>query len=160
MTTMDDAGRTLDATERTFLATARRAILATTAPNGRARLVPICFVLADTEDRTGTPVVYTPLDEKPKRAADPRSLARVRDILARPEVTLLVDRWDEDWSQLAWLRCDGTAALLDPGSEEHAAAVSELRQKYSQYAGHHLEERPLISVVIERATSWGALDVG
>ena len=33
------------------------------------------------------------LDEKRKRVSDPHRLARVRDLLARPQVTLLVDRY-------------------------------------------------------------------
>ena len=61
--------------ERTFLATARRAVLGTIAPDGRPRLVPICFVLALDE-----PVLYSPLDDKPKRNDDPLALARIRDI--------------------------------------------------------------------------------
>jgi uncharacterized pyridoxamine 5'-phosphate oxidase family protein len=48
----------LTAGERVFLAEARRAVLATIAPDGRPRLVPICFVLDP-----GRPILYTPLDE-------------------------------------------------------------------------------------------------
>ena len=132
---------------------ARRAILATLDPHGRPRLVPVCFALLD--DETGTPVLYTPLDEKPKQVTDPRELARVRDILARPEVTILVDRWDEDWSRLAWVRMFGTALLLERGTAEHEGAVQTLRVKYPQYAGHSLETRPLIRVPIHRITAWG-----
>ena len=83
-------------------------MLATIAPDGRPRLVPICFVLDPVR-----PVLYTPLDEKPKRSRT-SPLARVRDILADPRVTVLVDRWDEDWEQLAWVRCHGHATLLEP----------------------------------------------
>ena len=60
-------------------------------------------------------------------------LARVRDMLARPAVTLLVDRWDEDWSRLGWVRIDGRAAIVEPGPG-HAAAIDALRAKYPQYA--------------------------
>ncbi len=143
---------TLSPTERALLVEARRAVLATIAPGGRPRLVPICFVV-DPE----RPVVYTPLDDKPKRVDDVRELARVRDILERPAVTLLVDRWDEDWSRLAWLRLGGTAALLEPGADpdEHAGATAALRMKYPQYAGHRLEARPLIRIGIADVTSWG-----
>ena len=65
----------------------------------------------------------SPLDEKPKRSADPHDLARVRDVLARPAVSLLVHRWDEDWSRLGWVRLDGLAdsSTSAPG---HAAAVA------------------------------------
>lgn len=124
-------------------------------PDGRPRLVPICFSLDDAR-----PLLYTPIDDKPKRSEDPRALARVRDILADPRVTVLVDRWDEDWTRLAWVRTDGRAVLLDPvsGAEEHATVVAALRTRYPQYEAHRLEARPLIRIEIERATSWGLPD--
>jgi PPOX class probable F420-dependent enzyme len=152
----------LTPTERAFLAAARTATLATRpadAADGAARLVPVCFVALDPDPATTR--VYTPLDDKPKRTADPRALARVRDILADPRVTLLVDRWDEDWSHLGWLRFDGRATLLEPGAPataiEHRRAVEALRAKYPQYAGHALETRPVIAVTIVRVSSWGDL---
>ncbi len=139
--------------ERSFLASARRAVLATIGPDGRPRLVPICFVVDDER-----PVLHTPLDDKPKRDDDPLTLARVRDIRADPRSTVLVDRWDEDWNGLAWLRCHGRATILEPGAAEHASAVVALRAKYRQYAAHRLETRPIIRIEIERVTSWGLPD--
>ena len=70
-----------------------------------------------------------------------------------------MDRWDEDWTRLAWLRAEGTAELLGPGRDgpEHASAVAALRDRYPQYASHRLEERPLIRITIERVTEWGAV---
>lgn len=133
----------LDPVERAFLAAARTAILATIDPTCRPRLVPICFVL-----------VLSPLDEKPKTTDDPRSLARVRDILERPEVELLVHRWDEDWSRLAWLRVDGRGRLVEPGAVADGT-LAALRAKYPQYATHRLEERPLLAIEIERTRAWG-----
>ena len=138
--------------QRAFLEGARRAVMATEAPNGRPRLVPICFVL----DPDG-PVLYTPLDDKPKRSDDRLALARIQDIAARPAVTILADRWDEDWSRLAWLRCDGRAWLLPPPGPGHAAAVAALREKYPRYASHDIGSRPLIAVTIERSVGWGDL---
>ena len=101
----------LDPRELAFLVAARRAILATIDPDGRPRLVPVCFIV-DAVDRVR---IITPLDDKPKATDDKRALARVRDIRARPQVSILVERWDEDWSRLAWLRLDGRAMLLEPG---------------------------------------------
>jgi PPOX class probable F420-dependent enzyme len=148
----------LSALEHAFLVGARTAVLATIDEGGLPRLVPVCFVVTD-EPR---PIVYTPLDDKPKRAGDPHELARVRDIAARPRVTLLVDRWAEDWNRLGWLRLSGHAGLLEPGEEtsaaERAAAAAALREKYPQYASHRLEERPLIRIVIERSRSWGNVE--
>jgi PPOX class probable F420-dependent enzyme len=154
----------LDDRSRAFLTNARTATLATTAPSGRPRLVPICFVVG-ADDPAGRVRLYSPLDEKPKTATDPHALARVRDILARPEATLLVDRWSEDWNQLAWLRLETSADLLEPRGRagiddhgsEHASAVAALRAKYPQYAAHRLEERPVLRFTLERMISWGAL---
>ena len=151
----------LSPAERRFLAEARRAVLATIGPDDLPRLVPICYVLSEATDPRGRPILYTPIDEKPKQSADPHRLARVRDLLILPEVTLLVDRWDEDWSRLAWLRLHGTGEILEPQPherEEHAAAVAALRAKYPQYASHRLEERPIIRIVGARFRSWGAIE--
>jgi PPOX class probable F420-dependent enzyme len=103
--------------------------------------------------------VYSALDDKPKSVADPRALARVRDIAERPRVTLLVDRWSEDWTQLAWVRIEGSATLLEPtgtAALEHARAVGLLRARYPQYATHNLETRPMIRVAVERVSGWAA----
>jgi PPOX class probable F420-dependent enzyme len=132
-----------------FIARARTATLGTIAEDGRPRLVPICFVL-DGE------VLLTPIDEKPKETIDPRQLARIRDIERRADVTVLVDRWNEDWDRLAWLRIDGRAAIAEDPAER-ARAIAALRAKHPQYAGHDLESRPLIRIAIERVRSWGDL---
>ncbi|MGH2498521.1 MAG: pyridoxamine 5'-phosphate oxidase family protein, partial [Candidatus Limnocylindria bacterium] len=54
-----------------LLERARVAHLATADRGGRPHVVPIVFVWSD-------PVLYTPLDRKPKRARDPRALRRAR----------------------------------------------------------------------------------
>jgi PPOX class probable F420-dependent enzyme len=99
--------------------------------------------------------VWSPLDEKPKTVGDPRDLARVRDIAERPGVTLLVDRWSEDWTELAWLRLRGRAELVEPAGIP-TAIVAELRDRYPQYVGHDLEARPMLRIVVERAVRWAA----
>jgi len=141
--------------DRAFLDAARTATLATIDPDGRARLVPICFVIAD---EGGAAVLWSPIDEKPKRPGDPRSLARVRDILARPDVTLLVDRWSEDWSGLGWLRIAGRGALLEPAPEDGtlATVIAALRTKYPPYGEHDLERRPMLRIAIESVVRWAA----
>jgi PPOX class probable F420-dependent enzyme len=133
----------------TFIARARSATLGTIADDGRPRLVPICFVLDGD-------VLFTPIDEKPKNATDPRQLARIRDIERRADVTVLVDRWDEDWQHLAWLRIDGRASLAEDPADR-ARTIAALRAKYPQYTGHDLERRPLIRIGIDQVRSWGDL---
>jgi PPOX class probable F420-dependent enzyme len=139
----------LSADERELVSVARTAILATSGPGGHPRLVPICFILEGD-------VVLSPLDEKPKAVDDPRTLARVRDIDAQPRVALLVQRWDEDWSRLAWVRLHGMASVLEPGDPEHGAALVPLRSKYPQYVTQAIDRRPMIRVGLDRASSWAA----
>ena len=146
----------LEPADRELLARARRAVLGTIGPTGRPRLVPVCYWLAEEPDKAGRPLVYTPLDEKPKASLDPSTLARVRDIQVRPAVSLLLDRWDEDWSRLAWLRLDGEAALVESRAGEAAAARAGLRDRYRQCREQALEDRPLIRIAVERITRWSA----
>jgi len=146
----------LTETQHAFVVAARRAVLVTLAPDGRPRPIPICHAL----DRDGT-VLWTPIDAKPKASDDPLRLARVRDVLARPRVSVLVDRWTEDWAGLAWVRLDGSAVVLPaPGPQEergeHDRAVAGLRDRYAPYRDHDLASRPLIRITVERVTEWHA----
>ena len=106
------------------------------------------------------PILYVAIDDKPKRVSDPRRLARIRDIAADPRVSVLVDRWDETWSRLAWLRCEGRAVLLEPDAEteaERTMAIAALRERYPAYVGHDLEGALLLRIEIVRTRSWGDL---
>lgn len=145
----------LTAGDRAFLEVARTATLATIDAEGRPRLVPICFVVAGAVD---DPILWSPLDEKPKRSGDPRSLARVRDILARPDVTLLVDHWSEAWSELRWLRVVGRAALVEPDPADTTVrdVIAALRAKYPPYLEHDLERRPMLRIAMESVVRWSA----
>jgi PPOX class probable F420-dependent enzyme len=119
--------------------------------------VPCCFAIG-FED--GALVIDTPIDDKPKTTSDPGRLARVRDIRRDPRASLLVDRWDEDWTRLAWVRVVGTARLLVPWSPRdtsaHASAIEALRSRYPQYREHRLEIQPVIRISVERMTGWDA----
>ena len=156
---MDSVLTPLSEVERQLLDAARRATLATIAPDGRPRLVPVCFALGpgdgDGDDAGAGQSLWIPLDGKPKRGDDPRALARVRDILDRPSVTVLVDRWSEDWSELAWLRIDGVARLVE-ARDVPPAVVDALVARYPQYATHDLPHRPAICVAAGGWTSWSA----
>ncbi len=109
----------LEPGQRALLDEARRATLATIGPDGRPRLVPCCFAL--DRGRRWPWWSTRPSTTSPSARAIRRSLARVRDIERDPRVTLLVDRWDEDWTRLAWLRLDGIARLISPEDERRRA---------------------------------------
>jgi PPOX class probable F420-dependent enzyme len=142
--------RVLTPEETAFLVRQRVARLATADASGQPYAVPVCF--------SYTPgAVYIALDEKPKDVP-PTRLKRVRNILENPAVALIADRYSEDWDLLAYLMVRGRAELLEPNTQEHAAAVRLLRGKYHQYADMRIEENPIIAIRPERAASWGALD--
>ena len=102
-----------------------------TLAHGTPRLVPIVF--AWHAER-----IWSPIDSKRKRGGDPRSLARVEDVLRDPRVCVLLDHYEADWSRLWWLRLDGEAEVVSagaPGSDPLLdGAAAALRAKYPQYA--------------------------
>jgi PPOX class probable F420-dependent enzyme len=134
------------AAELAFLLDARVARLATADAAGRPHVVPVCFAVLED-------AIYTPLDEKPKRVVD-RRLQRVRNIGANPSVCLLVDRYSDDWNELAWLQVRAHAVLVDPGELWHAPALAALRVRYPQYRHMALEQRPVLRLLVDRVVSW------
>lgn len=126
---------------------ARVARLATVAADGRPRVVPFTFVL------TGD-TVYSAVDDKPKRT---QRLARLVDVETNPEVALLVDHYDDDWSLLWWVRMRGPARVLRAESEEERhereRALDLLAAKYEQYRGRR-PSGPVLAVDVEEWRGW------
>lgn len=135
--------RPLEPWEAALVESARVARLATIAPDGPPHLVPVCFAWFEG-------IFAIAVDEKPKRAG---TLARVRNIERDPRVTLLIDRYDENWSNLAWLRIEGEAGVRDRG-DTRPEILAALRARYPQYAAMDLESRPLILITPTRFVSW------
>ena len=100
---------------------ARVARLATVTPEGGPHLVPIVFALAGD-------MVFAVVDEKPKRT---RELKRLANIEAEPRVSVLVDHYDEDWSELWWVRADGRARVAAAG-RDFDRALGLMSAKYPQ----------------------------
>lgn len=136
----------LSSEQQAFLRAQPVGRLATADAGGRPSVVPICFAYA-------AGAVYTPIDEKPKSG---RRLKRLRNIEANPRVAMVVDRYEDDWSHLAWVIIRGAASLVADAAEK-ARALAALREKYPQYRAMALEDLPLIRVVVERVSSWGDL---
>jgi PPOX class probable F420-dependent enzyme len=134
--------------QRRFLGAGRVAHLATADARGAPHVVPVCYAIADT-------TLYVTIDEKPKRHDAP--LKRLRNILANPAAAVTVDRWDEDWTRLAWVMLRGRAEIL-PFGAEHDSAQDLLRARYPQYRTMDLAPLPVIALRIERASSWGRLE--
>ena len=123
---------------------ARVARLATTDPDGRPHLVPIVFAVeGDT--------LYSAVDRKPKRST---KLRRIENARVRPDVTILVDHYDENWQKLWWIRLRGKARVLDDG-DERSHALELLQEKYPQYRTEPPNGTVLAVDVIE-VRSWSA----
>jgi len=137
--------------EARFLDQQRVGRLATVDRGGQPNIVPVCFALVDG-------AIYSAMDEKPKRVP-PTRLRRIQNIQERPEVSLLVDRYDEDWTRLAWLQIHGVATLVSH-LDERSRAIAALRARYPQYQTMDLESRPLIRIQPGRITSWCATPNG
>ena len=124
---------------------ARVATLATIRTDGRVDLVPITFAFDDH-------VVVTAIDHKKKSTTELKRLDNIRQF---PEVTLLVDHYDDqDWKQLWWVRVRGRAKVHQSGNE-FELALDLVSERYSQYA----EKRPKgPAIIIERTevTGWKA----
>ena len=123
-----------------LLRESRVARLGTADAAGQPLVVPVCYVFDGHR-------CFSAIDAKPKRVP-PRSLRRVRNIAANPRVSLLVDRYDEEWSRLAWVIVEGRADIVTVGAER-TAAVDLLREKYAQYRAMGLDPE---TVVIIRLT--------
>src|SRR2546422_4982633 len=124
------------------LTTARVARLATTDPDGSPHLVPIVFVL---DGKT----LYSAVDRKPKRSS---KLRRIENARVRPDVTILVDHYEEDWGRLWWIRLRGRARVLDQG-EERERALTLLSEKYSQYSSEP-PNGPVLAVDVTEVREW------
>jgi len=116
--------------------------LATIDPDGRAHLVPIVFAIdGDT--------LYSAVDRKPKRS---RTLRRIENARARPDVTILVDHYEDDWRRLWWIRLRGRARVLDEG-DERTRALELLTDKYPQYRTDP-PDGPVLAVDVTDVRTW------
>jgi len=136
------------ATVRDFLTFARIGHLATANAAGVPHNVPLCFWFDGAR-------FYFAIDEKPKRG---RALAlrRMRNIAANPNVALVVDHYEEHWSNLAYVLIHGYAGVVDD-REEYLLALRHLRDKYTQYRAMALsiENNPVVRIDPTRVHVWG-----
>ena len=129
--------------ESDLLEELRVARLATVTPAGAPHLVAVCYAFIDKR-------FVIAIDEKPKSG---RQLARIRNIEHERRVSLLFDRYHDDWTKLAWVRIDGEASILNEG-DQWPEALTALRARYPQYESMALETLPLITIEPRALTSW------
>ena len=125
---------------RVDVASARVARLATHNPSGAIDLVPITFALVgDT--------IVTAVDHKPKRTTH---LQRLENIRQNPNVTVLVDHYEDNWLMLWWFRAHGRGVVVDA---PEPALLEPLVAKYDQY-GEHYPYGPAIIIHMTAVSAW------
>lgn len=140
-----NSGRSVFASrERELVESAQVARLATVRPDGRPHLVPVTFTLFSPTE------VVTAVDHKPKRSTN---LQRLGNIEANPQVCLLIDHYDDDWSRLWWLRLDGSARVIRHEPDRSSLAEA-LARKYEAYASRP-PTGPVIAIDVVSVASWG-----
>jgi PPOX class probable F420-dependent enzyme len=107
--------------------------------SGHPRVQPITFA------RVGETLVSA-IDDKPKQRT-PARLARLR---RDPRATVTIDRYDEDWTKLAWVQVLATAAIRDLD----ATSLEALQRRYPAYATP--PPGPLIVFAPLRVLCWRA----
>ena len=112
---------------------------------GRPRVLPVTFALHEE-------ALVTAIDAKPKRSREP---ARVRFFRRSPHAALTVDRYGEDWDQLAWVQVLGAVSVREAG--EDAGALDALSAKYRQYR-EQPPPGPVLRLEPVRALCWRAAE--
>jgi PPOX class probable F420-dependent enzyme len=112
-------------------------------PDGRPRVLPVTFAVLEG-------VLWSAVDDKPKRVPGP-DLARVRWLRESPSAALTVDRYDDDWSRLAWVQVLCSASVV----EVNPAVLAALADRYQQYRAQ-APGGPLLRLEPERVVYWRA----
>lgn len=136
----DIAGSSTEA----LVAASRVARLATSEEGKPPHMIPVCFAVDGD-------ILYSAVDEKPKRS---KRLKRLANIRAQPAVTVLVDHYEENWSRLWWVRLRGDARVLEDGPERERA-LDLLTEKYEQYRARR-PSGPVIAVDVHERRGWSA----
>jgi len=133
----------LPAWAREMLGAARVGRLGLLDEDDLPRVLPVTFTVWEE-------CIWSAIDHKPKRPGVPARVGRLR---RRPDAALLVDRYDDDWSRLAWVEVRGAVSILAP--HEAPEALDALVAKYPQYAARR-PQGPLLRLAPERFACWRA----
>jgi PPOX class probable F420-dependent enzyme len=134
-----------------FIERARVARLATVDYRSKPHLVPVVFVFDGNH-------FFIPIDKK-RKTVKPQKLKRIKNIQDNPNVALLIDKYSEDWTKLAFVMIQGKASIITSktqGNIQVQEAYKKLTTKYRQYQKIGLSEMCII-IKPEKVASWGAI---
>jgi PPOX class probable F420-dependent enzyme len=116
---------------------------------GHPRVLPVTFAVAEGR-------IWSAVDEKPKR--DPaQELARVRYLRRDPRAALTVDRYSDDWEELAWVQVLGAVEIVEAVEAAAATGFESLIAKYEPYR-ESAPPGPLLALDPKRFLLWRASD--
>ena len=125
------------------LAVAPVARLATVGADGSVHLVPFCFAVVDER-------LVSAVDHKPKRHT---RLQRLADIAATGRASVLVDHYDDDWTQLWWIRVGGAAAAEPAGARSTGGRGRRWRRSTTS-TGRSRRAGPVWWVALDAVQWW------
>ena len=130
-----------------FISDGRVGRLGTADPTGQPLVVPICYAWDGT-------ALFSALDAKPKSRAV-NALKRIRNIRENAKVSVVIDRYDEDWRELRYVISQGEARLLT-GGDEFTRGADLWLAKYPQYRAMGLGRDEGLMIVVEpsKVTHW------
>ena len=101
---------------------------------------------------------YFVVDEKPKRQTG-KPLKRIRNMLENSQVSLVIDDYSDDWTQLAYVLVTGSAQLVEDESE-YDAALTLLRGRYPQYRVMPLSfpHNTIVRIEPQKVLAWGRVE--
>ena len=126
--------------------------IATVRPDGSPHVVPFVFAVSESGDGL---VIYWCVDDKPKRS---REVQRLVNIRAHPAVEIEVNRYDDDWTQLWWVRASGIAREVT-SIDERERALAALATKYAPYTANP-PSGSVVAIQVERVAGWAAGAMG
>jgi PPOX class probable F420-dependent enzyme len=113
--------------------------------DGAPRVLPVTFAVAEG-------LIWSAIDQKPKRASEP---ARLRFLRRDPRAALTVDRYSDNWDDLAWVQVLGEISIVDLA--QGTAGLEALSAKYEQYRDEE-PPGPLLALNPDRYLWWRAAD--
>jgi PPOX class probable F420-dependent enzyme len=112
---------------------------------GGPRVLPVTFAVAEGR-------IWSAIDQKPKRADEP---ARLRFLRRDPRAALTVDRYSDDWEELAWVQVLGRVSIFELAAAR--PGLQALSAKYQPYE-EEAPPGPLLALDPQRYLWWRAAD--
>jgi PPOX class probable F420-dependent enzyme len=137
---------------KTIIDKARVARLATIDSECKPHLIPVVFVF-------GNDCYYIPIDEKTKQSR-PEKLKRAKNIQQNPNVALLIDEYNEDWTKLYFIMIQGKASIIGGKELEQQNELLLLEKAHKLLSDKYLQYQKIgigdfvIMIIPQKVITW------